>query len=169
MSQPVASLRSKRADIAGEIVRLQDQADWLRTDLVRVDAVLRMFHPGIVPGTNYHAAAATGEVALLQARCSYSAHLRGHAGHGRGQQRRYRRHRHAGKLCASGCNSTICSARVRYKRSGAGARRAGSCGRSLVGMAVRSGAWADRIGVVARAGNAATATRENENQDKEQR
>jgi hypothetical protein len=47
----IAALRTKRADIAGEIAKLESDADRLRTTLVHVDAVLRLFRPDIEPET----------------------------------------------------------------------------------------------------------------------
>src|SRR6185312_12660188 len=50
-SQPVTAnaLRNKRAEIAGAIALKQREIDQLRSDLVHLDATLRLFDPDLIP------------------------------------------------------------------------------------------------------------------------
>ena len=50
-SHIVSALVSKRAEIAGMIVRTQQQLGQFRADLAHVDATIRLFAPAMVPET----------------------------------------------------------------------------------------------------------------------
>ena len=50
-SHVVSALANKRAEIAGMIVRTQQQLGQFRADLAHVDATIRLFAPAMEPGT----------------------------------------------------------------------------------------------------------------------
>jgi hypothetical protein len=50
-SHVVSALVDKRAELAGQIVRVEQQLGQFRADLVHIDATIRLFAPDLVPET----------------------------------------------------------------------------------------------------------------------
>ena len=47
----ISALRDKRAELAGRIVRIEQQLGQFRADLIHVDATIRLFAPDLEPET----------------------------------------------------------------------------------------------------------------------
>src|ERR1700712_2054090 len=50
-SHVVSALVDKRAELAGQIVRVEQQLGQFRADLIHIDATIRLFAPDLVPET----------------------------------------------------------------------------------------------------------------------
>jgi hypothetical protein len=50
-SHVVSALVDKRAELAGQIVRIEQQLGQVRSDLIHVDATIRLFAPTLEPET----------------------------------------------------------------------------------------------------------------------
>jgi hypothetical protein len=69
------ALVAKRADILSEIGELEMRIDQLRTELVHLDAALRMFSARLHRRSASGAAPSPDEIAVLRTRGAYEAYL----------------------------------------------------------------------------------------------